>query len=133
MSLSTAAPKLCSNLRQYGHSASSYSDSTTFGWPVAASVITLPDATRIAFVSTAYAGGSVTSVAAIAVNASMISPARICRHRRPAPVAMNRSLLPCASVDSGAPAKTDLQHAAGDHARIGDQINDPAADVLGLD
>jgi hypothetical protein len=34
MSLSTVAPKVCSNLRQHGHEESSYIDSTTVGWPV---------------------------------------------------------------------------------------------------
>src|SRR6202795_4765666 len=62
MKLSTVAPNSCSNLRQYGHKESSYIDSTTVGWPVPGSVITLLDVTRIALASTALALGSGASI-----------------------------------------------------------------------
>src|ERR1700731_2702863 len=96
MSLSTVAPKVRSNLRQYGHNASSYIDSTTVGWPVPGSVIRLLDATRIDLASTAAdavswdrTGPTVTAN----ITAAAVTPAWVSRRRRLV-VATKRSLSP---------------------------------------
>src|SRR6202043_3056211 len=81
MSLSTVAPKVRSNLRQYGHNASSYIASTTVGWPVAGAVTGLLDVARIALASTAAAAVSwdrtgptaTASIIAAAVPAALVA------------------------------------------------------------
>src|ERR1700758_1363280 len=85
MSLSTVAPKVCSNLRQYGHKASSYIDNTTVGCPVPGSVITLLDVTRIALTSTALAigyGDSIRPAVTASINATVVTAARVSQRRR---------------------------------------------------
>src|SRR6185312_6984763 len=89
MSLSTVAPKVFSNLRQYGHKASSYIDSTTRGAPVTGSVARSLATTRIALVSAAVAIAVCTAMS----TATTTTTARIIQ-RRLALLVMERSLSP---------------------------------------
>src|ERR1700736_2822387 len=94
MSLSTVAPKVRSNLRQYGHNASSYIDSTPVGWRVPGSVTGLLDVTRIALASTAAAAVSwdrTGPTATASIIAAAVTAARVSRCRRLV-VATKRSL-----------------------------------------
>src|SRR5271165_1811929 len=111
MSLSTVAPKVSSNLRQYGHKESSYSDNTTVGWPVPGSVIRLLDVTRIALVSRAAAvgsGDSIRSAATAIINTTAVTAARVSRRTRLV-LATQRSLSP--RTEPGAMTQTDVGHA----------------------
>src|SRR5258708_2116275 len=86
MSLSTVAPKVRSNLRQYGHRESSYIDNTTVGWPVPGSVTTLLDATRMALASTALAvglGDTIRPTVTAIINTVAVTATRVSRRTRP--------------------------------------------------